>query len=108
MDDNIIIALVGVLASAVIGYFSAQIGVNTALSGLMTELHIVKSNVMGAKGQRGADMRAEQNEEMESAIAEVLMRLKNKEEIGEVLKDVAQKYPRVALKLAKKFTGIGF
>lgn len=109
---DIVIIMVAVLIGAGVGGVVGGVlyGVikDYSFNKRLCELEVSNESLINSvKGQKSVKSRNDYAEELESAMLEVGLALKEGKDIKEVLPQIATKYPNIALKLAKKF-GLGF
>lgn len=109
---DIVVFVVAILLGAGIGAGLSSViyGVirDYSLQKRVKELEVIQESLINSvKGQKSVNVRSQYQEDLENAMLEVGMALKEGKDIKEVLPRVASKYPSVAMKLAKKL-GLGF
>lgn len=109
---DMVLFIVSILLSASISAGISSVAYmvlkNYSLNKRVKELEVIQESLINSvKGQKSASVKNQYQEELENAMLEVGMALKEGKDLKEVLPAVATKYPNVAMKLAKKL-GIGF
>lgn len=109
---DIVIFVVAILVGAGIGGGIGSVAYGAlkdySINKRVKELEVIQESLINSiKGQKSVNVRNQYQEELESAMLEVGMALKEGKDLKEVLPAVATKYPNVAMKLAKKL-GLGF
>jgi hypothetical protein len=104
----VVAILVGAGIGAGIGSVSYGVLKDYSINKRVKELEVIQESLINSiKGQKSVNVRNQYQEELENAMLEVGMALKEGKNLKEVLPAVASKYPNVAMKLAKKI-GLGF
>ena len=107
MEDVLIIAvswLISAVIAALVGHYT---GVLRSYE-LQTDMAETRRLIMGLRSEKGNSAQAQDKEDMEAAMleaAQILQANLKPDEQKAALAQLIQKYPRVALKMAKK---IGF
>jgi len=95
--------VVSTLAAGFVGWFSGKLAITARFEDLQEMVRELKSAGMGVKSAMGVSAKQQNQEELEAAMGEAVLMLKEGKKPDEILKTLLPKYPQVALRLAKRF-----